>query len=245
MTNSRKPLNLRNKLKRITIAIDGYSSTGKSTLAKELAKRLNYSYVDTGAMYRCIALYALNNGFYDGQLDATGLINSLENISISFDYDPSKNSNITLLNNENVEEEIRGIRVSNKVSEIASISEIRKNLVSQQKIMGKSKGVVMDGRDIGTVVFPDAELKIFMTASAEIRAKRRFLELDKKGVHVNYEEILHNIKERDFIDSTRVESPLKKAEDAITLDNSAMSKDEQARLALSWARGVIKSIATT
>lgn len=228
---------------RINIAIDGHSSCGKGTLAKNLAKELGYTFVDSGAMYRAVTHYLLSNNIPLSEVSEDPAL--LGNIKIAFEYDPEREYFKTMLNGKCIEDDIRGMHVSRNVSPVSAIKEVRDFLVAKQKEMGEAKGVVMDGRDIGTVVFPEAELKIFMTASAEIRAKRRFLELDKKGVHVNYEEILHNIKERDFIDSTRVESPLKKAEDAITLDNSAMSKDEQARLALSWARGVIKSIATT
>ena len=228
---------------KINIAIDGHSSCGKGTLAKNLAKELGYTFVDSGAMYRAVTYYLLSNNIPLSEVSEDPAL--LGNIKIAFEYDSEREYFKTMLNGKCIEDDIRGMRVSRNVSPVSAIKEVRDFLVAKQKEMGEAKGVVMDGRDIGTVVFPDAELKIFMTASSEIRAKRRFLELDKKGVHVNYEEILHNIKERDFIDSTRAESPLQKAEDAITLDNSAMSKDEQARLALSWARGVIKSIATT
>lgn len=227
---------------KINIAIDGHSSCGKGTLAKNLAKELNYVFIDSGAMYRAVTLYILNEGLTLEEVTADPAV--LGNIKITFEYDPEKSFFETHLNGVNVESEIRSMRISQFVSPVSTLVVIRDFLVAQQKKIGKNKGVVMDGRDIGTVVFPDAELKIFMTASSEIRAKRRYEELQKKGVFVNYQEVLHNIRERDHIDSTRDASPLAKAEDAITLDNSAMSKDEQARLSLSWARGVIKSLAT-
>jgi cytidylate kinase len=226
---------------KINIAIDGHSSCGKGTLAKNLAKELDYLFIDSGAMYRAVTLYMLNEGLSLDDVSEDPAV--LGNIKITFEFEPDRCFFETHLNGINVESEIRSMRVSQFVSPVSTLSVVRDFLVAQQKKIGKNKGVVMDGRDIGTVVFPDAELKIFMTASSEIRAKRRYEELQKKGVFVNYQEVLHNIKERDFIDSTREASPLSKAEDAITLDNSAMSKDEQARLSLSWARGVIKSLA--
>jgi len=225
---------------KINIAIDGHSSCGKGTLAKNLAKELDYLFIDSGAMYRAITLYMLNEGLTLEEVAEDPAV--LGNIKITFEYEPEKSFFETHLNGVNVETEIRSMRISKFVSPVSALPVVRDFLVVQQKKIGENKGVVMDGRDIGTVVFPDAELKIFMTASPEIRAKRRYEELQKKGVFVNYQEVLHNIKERDHIDSTRDTSPLAKAEDAITLDNSAMSKDEQARLSLSWARGVIKSL---
>ena len=191
-------------------------------------------------MYRAVTLYMLNEGLTLEEVAEDPAV--LGNIKITFEYEPEKSFFETHLNGVNVETEIRSMRISKFVSPVSALPVVRDFLVVQQKKIGENKGVVMDGRDIGTVVFPDAELKIFMTASPEIRAKRRYEELQKKGVFVNYQEVLHNIKERDHIDSTRDTSPLAKAEDAITLDNSAMSKDEQARLSLSWARGVIKSL---
>ena len=217
-------------MKKITIAIDGFSSTGKSTMAKELAKALNYSYVDTGAMYRAVALYAMQNKFTKEEL-----VNNLPNIKILFEFLESTQSNTTFLNGVNVEKEIRGIEVSNKVSEVATISEIRKELVRQQKEMGKNKGVVMDGRDIGTVVFPDAELKIFMTADPEIRAKRRHDELLAKGETTSFEAVYDNLQKRDTEDRNRLDSPLLEAEDAMILDNTSISREEQFDLALGWA----------
>jgi len=210
-------------MKKITIAIDGYSSCGKSTIAKTLARTLGYIYVDTGAMYRTIALYALRNGFVDGEkLDKDGLIANLKNIVVSFGADGG-----ALLNGENVESEIRGMRVSNCVSYVSAIPEVRRHLVELQRIMGRSGGIVMDGRDIGTVVFPNAELKFFVTADASVRAQRRYDELKAKGQQADYSEILENVKKRDHLDETREESPLRKADDALVLDNSNMSISEQ------------------
>lgn len=218
-------------MKKITIAIDGFSSTGKSTMAKELAKALNYSYVDTGAMYRAVALYAMQNNYSKDELIA-----HLDDINIHFEFLESTQVNTTFLNGKNIETEIRGLEVSNKVSEVATISEIRKELVRQQKEMGKNKGVVMDGRDIGTVVFPNAELKIFMTADPEIRAKRRHDELVAKGDSTSFEAVFENLNKRDTEDRNRLDSPLLEAEDALTLDNTAISRREQFDLALSWAK---------
>lgn len=226
---------------KINIAIDGHSSCGKGTLAKNLAKELGYIFIDSGAMYRAVTLYLLRENIDLEEVSEDPAL--LGNIKISFEFEPERSFYETYLNGENVENEIRGMEVSRSVSPVSAIKEVRDFLVAKQKEIGRNKGVVMDGRDIGTVVFPEAELKIFMTASSEIRAKRRYYELEKKGIHVNYQEVLHNIRERDHIDSTRTESPLLKAEDAITLDNSAMTKDEQAKLALQWARGVIKAVA--
>lgn len=215
-------------MKKITIAIDGHSSTGKSTLAKQLAKALGYVYVDTGAMYRAIALYALQNGYISEEsFDKEGLIRALPHIYLKFIFNPQLGFAEMFLNDVNVEAQIRSIRVSNYVSKIAEISEVRTNLVKQQQAFGKDKAVVMDGRDIGTVVFPNAELKIFMTASAKIRAERRFNELVAKGQEVSFDEVYKNVIERDSIDSSREDSPLVKANDAIELDNSELSKEEQ------------------
>lgn len=215
-------------MKKITIAIDGHSSTGKSTLAKQLAKALGYVYVDTGAMYRAVALYALQNGYISEEsFDKEGLIRALPHIYLKFIFNPQLGFAEMFLNDVNVEAQIRSIRVSNYVSKIAEISEVRTNLVKQQQAFGKDKAVVMDGRDIGTVVFPNAELKIFMTASAKIRAERRFNELVAKGQEVSFDEVYKNVIERDSIDSSREDSPLVKANDAIELDNSELSKEEQ------------------
>ena len=214
--------------KKITIAIDGFSSTGKSTIAKQLAKKLAYIYVDTGAMYRAVTLYAMQKNYIsDTHFNAENLINSLNKISLSFTFNESLGFAEMYLNNTNIETTIRTIEVSRLVSKVAAISEVRRKLVSEQQEMGKNKGIVMDGRDIGTVVFPDAELKLFMTASADKRATRRYKELLDRGDKVNFEEILHNVQERDRIDSTREDSPLTKADDAISFDNSDMGLKEQ------------------
>ena len=214
--------------KKITIAIDGFSSTGKSTLAKQLAKKLGYVYVDTGAMYRAVALFAMQNGYISLDFfDKETLINSLPYIKLKFKFNPDLGFAEMYLNETNVETEIRTIEVSNFVSKVAEISEVRAKLVEQQQEMGKNKGIVMDGRDIGTVVFPDAELKIFMTAGADTRAQRRFDELQEKGDTVTYEEVLKNVEERDYIDTHREDSPLVMADDAIEIDNSYLTKQEQ------------------
>jgi len=215
-------------LKKITIAIDGFSSTGKSTIAKQLANKLKYVYVDSGAMYRAVTLYAMRNEFiYNDNFKKLELINNLKNIDLNFKFNKILGYGEIFLNNENVENEIRTLEVSKFVSRIAEISEVRRKLVEQQQEMGKNKGVVMDGRDIGTVVFPNAELKLFMNASAEKRAQRRFDELIKRGDKVTFEEILKNVKFRDHIDSTREDSPLIKAQDAIEIDNSNLTLDQQ------------------
>lgn len=215
-------------MKKITIAIDGFSSTGKSTLAKQLAKHLGYIYVDTGAMYRAVTLFAMQNGYISNEFfDKDALINSLPFIKLHFQFNADLGFAEMYLNDVNVEKEIRTIEVSNFVSKVAEISEVRSKLVEQQQEMGKDKAIVMDGRDIGTVVFPDAELKIFMTASAETRAQRRFDELQAKGDSVTYEEVLKNVQERDYIDTHRDDSPLVIAEDAIEIDNSYLSREEQ------------------
>jgi cytidylate kinase len=214
--------------KKIIIAIDGFSSTGKSTLAKELAKHLGYVYVDTGAMYRAVALFAMQNGYIgEAFFDKQSLINSLPYIKLVFKFNPDLGFAEMYLNDVNVEKEIRTIEVSNYVSKVAEIPEVRSKLVEQQQEMGKSKGIVMDGRDIGTVVFPEAELKIFMNASAHTRAERRFKELQEKGDKVSFEEVLKNIEERDYIDTHRDDSPLTKAKDALEFDNSNISKQQQ------------------
>lgn len=210
--------------KKITIAIDGFSSTGKSTVAKQLAKELGYVYVDTGAMYRAVTLYAMRKKFITGStLNVDALVNELPLVKLKFIFNPEVGFGEMYLNDENVEKEIRQMEVSQYVSKIAAIPEVRAMLVAQQQEMGKEKGIVMDGRDIGTVVFPDAELKIFMTASAEERAQRRFKELSERGEEVSYEEVLQNVQERDHLDTTRKDSPLIKAEDAIEIDNSHLS----------------------
>lgn len=214
--------------KKITIAIDGFSSTGKSTIAKQLAKHLGYVYVDTGAMYRAVAYFAMQQHMIDqNRFDMENLIWNLDKIKISFKYNPELGYSETYLNDENVEREIRTIEVSNYVSRIAEISEVRAKLVQQQQEMGKEKGLVMDGRDIGTVVFPDAELKLFITSDPNIRAKRRYKELLAKDDSITFEEVLENVTQRDYIDTNRKDSPLVKAADAIEIDNSYMSKEEQ------------------
>ncbi|WP_440121256.1 (d)CMP kinase [Tenacibaculum sp. Ill] len=214
--------------KKITIAIDGFSSTGKSTIAKQLAKELTYIYVDTGAMYRAVTLYAMQQNYIsESHFNSEDLIADLPNISLSFAFNEELGFAEMFLNGINVEREIRTIEVSKFVSKVAEVSEIRKKLVREQQEMGKNKGIVMDGRDIGTVVFPDAELKLFMTASADKRATRRYKELLDRGDNINYEEILQNVQERDKIDSTREDSPLVMADDAIEFDNSDMGLKEQ------------------
>ena len=220
-------------MKKITIAIDGYSSTGKSTLAKQLAKHLGYIFVDSGAMYRAITLFAIqnkciNDDYFDKQL----VIKSLNAIQLYFKFNSNLGFSEMYLNNKNVEKEIRTLEVSNYVSKIAEISEVRTKMVEQQQEMGKNKAIVMDGRDIGTVVFPDAELKIFMNASLEVKTQRRFDELIQKGEKVTLNEVLKNVQERDFIDSHREDSPLIKAIDAIEIDNSCLSKDQQFQMVL-------------
>lgn len=215
-------------MKKITIAIDGHSSCGKSTMAKDLARRLGYVYIDTGAMYRAVTLFAMrHNLIANGQVDAAKLQEEMGNIHISLRLNPETQRPDTYLNGECVEREIRTMEVSRHVSLIAALPFVRSAMVEMQREMGKEKGVVMDGRDIGTVVFPHAELKIFVTASAEVRAQRRYDELTAKGEKCNYEEILENVKERDHIDSTRETSPLRQAEDAIVLDNTHMTIPEQ------------------
>jgi len=219
---------MNSSLKKITIAIDGFSSNGKSTMAKALAKKIGYIYVDTGAMYRAVTLYCLRNEIIStGRIDSNRLQSQMDEINIEFRLNSETNLPETYLNGENVEKEIRRMDVSNQVSNISAIGFVREAMVRQQQAFGKSKGVVMDGRDIGTVVFPDAELKVFLTASPEIRAKRRFDELTFKGEQVSYDEILENVKQRDHIDQTREESPLRQANDAIVLDNSNMTMEEQ------------------
>lgn len=225
--------------KKIIIAIDGHSSCGKSTMAKSLAKRLGYVYIDTGAMYRVVTLVALRKGWIENKIpDTQKIINGLKDIKITFKWDEEAGKNTTFLNGENVEDEIRQLEVSENVSPISTIAEVRHEMVRQQRENGKNKGIVMDGRDIGTVVFPDAELKIFMTASPEIRAQRRYLELTEKGDKVNFEEILANVEGRDKIDSTRAVSPLKQAGDALILDNSELTREQQ----LDWAVNKVKEI---
>lgn len=227
-------------MKKITIAIDGHSSTGKSTLAKQLAAHLNYIHVDSGAMYRAVTLFGLEHGIIAAdKFDHEKLIDAIQNIKIEF---KTSNDHTTLLflNNSEVSSEIRNLKVSNFVSRVAAIPEIRQKLVAEQRLMGQDKGIVMDGRDIGTVVFPDAELKIFMTASAETRAKRRFRELQNENQFVDFNTVLENIKSRDFKDSTRKTSPLKQADDALVLDNSTLTQQEQFDLVLGWVNNSLR-----
>ncbi|MCM1079272.1 MAG: (d)CMP kinase [Bacteroidales bacterium] len=228
-------------MKKITIAIDGHSSCGKSTMAKQLAKELGYIYVDTGAMYRTVTLHAMRNKLItdDNNVDVDRLRAQMPGIGISFKFNEMTGRPDAYLNGERVEDEIRSIEVSSHVSPIATIPFVRKAMVDIQREMGKEKGIVMDGRDIGTTVFPDAELKIFVTASAEVRAQRRYDELQKKGMPADYDAILKNVQERDYIDSHREVSPLKPAEDAVLLDNSNMTIPEQQEWLLAKAKALL------
>jgi len=225
----------------IIIAIDGYSSTGKSTLAKEIAKALNYIYIDTGAMYRAVTYYALkNNLISDKHFDKNQLIKDLDKIKINFKFNPEKGFAEVYLNGENIEKQIRQMQVSNFVSEISAVPEVREKLVAQQRKIGEQKGIVMDGRDIGSVVFPDAELKIFMTASPEVRAERRYKELLEKGEKITFDEVLKNVQKRDKIDSERKASPLLKMPDAIEINNSYLNREEQFEKVLNLAKDTIR-----
>ena len=216
-------------MKKIIVAIDGHSSCGKSSMAKSLGAKVGYIYVDTGAMYRAVTLFAMRQGLFDaqGQPDAARLEALVPEIEVSFHLDPTTNLPLVCLNGEVVEEEVRTLEVSSHVSAIAALPFVREALTRQQQRMGEEKGIVMDGRDIGTVVFPQAELKVFVTASAEVRAQRRFLELTAKGQTVAFEDILRNVQERDYIDSHREVAPLRQADDALVLDNSEMTREEQ------------------
>ena len=216
-------------MKKITIAIDGHSSCGKSTMAKALARRIGYVYVDTGAMYRAVTLYALRHGMIDaeGRVDEQTLEASMDQVKVSFTLNAETRIPETCLNGENVEHDIRGMEVSAHVSAIAALPFVRRVMEAQQKAMGRDKGIVMDGRDVGTVLFPDAELKIFVTATAEVRARRRYNELQAKGMDADYDEILKNVQQRDYIDSHREVSPLRKADDALELDNSNITLQQQ------------------
>ena len=216
-------------MKKIVIAIDGHSSCGKSTMAKALARRIGYVYVDTGAMYRAVTLYALRHGMIDadGRVDEQTLEASMDQVKVSFTLNAETRIPETCLNGENVEHDIRGMEVSAHVSAIAALPFVRRVMEAQQKAMGRDKGIVMDGRDVGTVLFPDAELKIFVTATAEVRARRRYNELQAKGMDADYDEILKNVQQRDYIDSHREVSPLRKADDALELDNSNITLQQQ------------------
>jgi cytidylate kinase len=229
-------------MKKIVIAIDGFSSNGKSTMAKSLAKKIGYVYIDSGAMYRAITLYCIKQGLFDGEkLDEKGLQEQIKDIKVEFQLNKESGTPDTYLNGGNVEAQIRNMEVSSKVSVVSAIPFVRRAMVALQQDMGKTKGIVMDGRDIGTVVFPNAELKIFVTAEAEIRAQRRFDELRSKGDNkTTFEEVLENLKSRDHMDQTRAESPLLKADDAILLDNSYMTIDEQ----MQWLVEKFKQITT-
>lgn len=214
--------------KKIIIAIDGHSSSGKSTMAKDLAREIGYIYIDTGAMYRAVTLYCLRKGYIQGdKIQEEALKADLDKVDISFRYNAETGRPDTYLNREKVEKEIRSMEVADKVSLVAALGFVRRSMVAKQQEMGKAKGIVMDGRDIGTVVFPNAELKVFVTASPEVRARRRLEELQAKGEQTTYEEVLANVKKRDYIDSTREESPLRQAPDALVLDNSNMTIPEQ------------------
>ena len=226
-------------MKKITIAIDGHSSTGKSTLAKQLAKALDYIYVDSGAMYRAVTLYALEQGFIsDKKLDTDALISNIKNVNIEFKKQVN-NPTVLFLNNKEVSSKIRGMEVSNLVSKVAALPQVRQCLVKEQRKMGQNKGIVMDGRDIGTVVFPEAELKIFMTASAQTRTQRRFDELTAKGEQVDFDEVYENITSRDYKDSTRADSPLTQAKDARVLDNTNLTQSQQYKIVMDWINDLI------
>lgn len=226
-------------MKKIIIAIDGYSSCGKSSFAKAIAAKLGYIFIDTGAMYRGVTLWAIRHGMVDGpRVDEARLAEALPAIDISFAYNEERKAGDLILCGENVEAQIRTIEVSDAVSRVSAIPAVRSRMVAMQQAMGRDKGVVMDGRDIGTTVFPDAELKIFMTASVDVRAERRYKELAAKGENVTLEEVRRNVMERDRIDETRTESPLRRADDALLLDNSSMTVDEQ----MDWVDTILKGI---
>jgi cytidylate kinase len=229
---------------KINIAIDGYSSCGKSTIAKAIAKELNYVYIDSGAMYRAMTLYALQHGYIhpDGQINLEGLVHSLDLVLIHFKYNTDLQQYETFLNGQNVEREIRSLQVSNYVSPISNIKEVRNKLVKLQKRMAEAKGVVMDGRDIGTVVLPDSELKIFMTADNRVRAQRRYEELKSMGVETSFDDVLRNLNSRDEYDSTRSNDPLRRAEDSVVIDNTHLTIEEQFQFVMS---NVMKRLGTT
>ena len=226
-------------MKKIIIAIDGFSSCGKSTMAKALARNIGYLYFDSGAMYRAVALYCMQNGLIEGeQVKSEALRERMKEIHITFEADPETKNSITFLNGTNVEHEIRSLEVSKLVSPVAALDFVRSEMVEQQREMGKQKGIVMDGRDIGTTVFPEAEMKVFVTASAEVRAQRRYDELVARGDTPNFNDILENVLQRDHIDQTREVSPLKKADDALLLDNSNLTREEQ----MEWLIDTYKKI---
>ena len=215
-------------MKKIIIAIDGFSSCGKSTMAKALARNIGYLYFDSGAMYRAVALYCMQNGLIkENIIDTETLRNRIKEIHITFEADPITKNSLTFLNGTNVEHEIRSLEVSQVVSQVAALDFVRSEMIAQQREMGKQKGIVMDGRDIGTTVFPNAEMKVFVTASAEVRAQRRYDELTARGDNANFQDILDNVLQRDHIDQTREVSPLKQADDALLLDNSNITREEQ------------------
>ena len=215
-------------MKKIIIAIDGFSSCGKSTMAKALARNIGYLYFDSGAMYRAVALYCMQNGLIkENIIDTKTLRNRIKEIHITFEADPETKNSLTFLNGTNVEHEIRSLEVSQVVSQVAALDFVRSEMIAQQREMGKQKGIVMDGRDIGTTVFPNAEMKVFVTASAEVRAQRRYDELTARGDNANFQDILDNVLQRDHIDQTREVSPLKQADDALLLDNSNITREEQ------------------
>jgi cytidylate kinase len=219
--------------RKITIAIDGYSSCGKSTIARDIAARMHYNYVDTGAMYRAVTLYCLRNGLINGkELDVEGLIDELEQVFIEFNFNPDTLQSEILLNGENVEQYIRQMDVNDWVSQVSAVGEVRRKMVKIQQELGKGKGIAMDGRDIGTTVFPDAELKLFMTADIDIRTQRRIDELERKQIPASFEEVKENLIQRDYEDMNRIESPLRKAKDAIILDNSNLTQPQQLEFAL-------------
>lgn len=222
--------------RKITIAVDGYSACGKSTLARALANQLNYKYVDTGAMYRAITLYAIRNGLINGkELDVDSLNEQLDDIDIQFEFNEDSKSSLILLNDENVEDQIRQMDVNDWVSQVSAVPEVRRKMVTLQQKMGKEKGIAMDGRDIGTTVFPDAELKLFMTAEIGVRTNRRLSEMKAKNIAGDFEQVKANLLQRDKEDMSRKESPLRKADNAIILDNSNLTRDEQLNFALSKA----------
>lgn len=229
-------------MKKITIAVDGFSSCGKSTMAKDLAREVGYIYIDSGAMYRAVTLYSIENGIFNGDaIDTERLRNEIGNIHISFRLNPKTGRPDTYLNGVNVENKIRTMEVSSKVSPISTLDFVREKMVEQQQAMGQEKGIIMDGRDIGTTVFPDAELKIFVTATPEIRAQRRYDELKAKGQEAGFDEILENVKQRDYIDQNREVSPLRQAEDALILDNSGLTVEEQKKWLLEQFNKVVSN----